>query len=385
MTRGIWVNSSPAVEQTWGTSNPMTAVGDMLVGGTAGVPARLASSTTGYVLTSNGIGVSPTWQVSASGFTNPMTTVGDLIVGGTLGAAGRLAAGTATYVLTSNGAGVAPTWQAAAGGGGAVAGSDKQIQYNNAGAFGAEAGFEYDQSTNTLTVDKVRTAASTTTSSGLRLAHGAAPTSPTDGDVWTTTSGIFARINGATVGPLSAGGSATQGKQTIAMTSGGMRPSLTAGCQPLVALEISSTNPEVVTLNFDPTTEESAQFSIAMPKKWNLGTMTVRFRWSHPTTTTNFGVVWSIAAVSIGDGETMAGAFGTAQQIADTGGATNTLYVTSETPAMTPATTSGGIAAGDTVFFKVSRKVADGSDTMAVDARLHGLDIFITTNADTDA
>jgi hypothetical protein len=38
---------------------------------------------------------------------------------------------------------------------GTPAGSDKQIQYNNSGAFGAEAGFEYDPATNTLSVDKI--------------------------------------------------------------------------------------------------------------------------------------------------------------------------------------------------------------------------------------
>ena len=43
----------------------------------------------------------------------------------------------------------------AGGGGGAVAGSDKQVQFNDGGAFGAEAGFEYDKTTNTLTVAKV--------------------------------------------------------------------------------------------------------------------------------------------------------------------------------------------------------------------------------------
>lgn len=36
----------------------------------------------------------------------------------------------------------------------------------------------------------------------LNLAHGSAPGSPANGDVWTTTSGVYARINGATVGPL---------------------------------------------------------------------------------------------------------------------------------------------------------------------------------------
>lgn len=47
--------------------------------------------------------------------------------------------------------------------------------------------------------------AATTGVSSLRLAHGTAPSSPVDGDVWTTTSGVFARINGSTVGPFGAG------------------------------------------------------------------------------------------------------------------------------------------------------------------------------------
>jgi len=40
--------------------------------------------------------------------------------------------------------------------------------------------------------------AATTALSSLRLAHGAAPTSPVDGDMWTTTAGLFVRINGVT-------------------------------------------------------------------------------------------------------------------------------------------------------------------------------------------
>ena len=38
---------------------------------------------------------------------------------------------------------------------GTPAGSNTQVQYNNNGAFGAEAGFEYDDVTNTLTVDNI--------------------------------------------------------------------------------------------------------------------------------------------------------------------------------------------------------------------------------------
>ncbi len=47
------------------------------------------------------------------------------------------------------------------------------------------------------------TVASGTGSSGFNLPHGAAPSSPVNGDMWTTTSGLFVRINGSTVGPLS--------------------------------------------------------------------------------------------------------------------------------------------------------------------------------------
>lgn len=42
------------------------------------------------------------------------------------------------------------------------------------------------------------TAASITANAGLRIPHGTAPTSPVDGDFWSTTTGFFARINGAT-------------------------------------------------------------------------------------------------------------------------------------------------------------------------------------------
>ena len=43
-------------------------------------------------------------------------------------------------------------------------------------------------------------------SSSLNVPHGTAPSSPVDGDVWTTTAGMYVRVNGTTIGPLSAGG-----------------------------------------------------------------------------------------------------------------------------------------------------------------------------------
>jgi len=61
----------------------------------------------------------------------------------------------------------------------------------------------------------VITPASASGGSGFRLPHGAAPSSPTNGDVWTTTAGLYARINGVTYGPYST----TSGFGTILSTT----------------------------------------------------------------------------------------------------------------------------------------------------------------------
>lgn len=50
--------------------------------------------------------------------------------------------------------------------------------------------------------DRLLTAASTTGRAGVNIPHGSAPSSPVNGDMWTTTAGLYIRINGATVGPL---------------------------------------------------------------------------------------------------------------------------------------------------------------------------------------
>jgi len=60
-----------------------------------------------------------------------------------------------------------------------------------------------DSSQNATFAGTVITPAATTAISSVRLPHGTAPTSPVNGDMWTTTAGLYVRINGVTVGPLS--------------------------------------------------------------------------------------------------------------------------------------------------------------------------------------
>jgi hypothetical protein len=49
----------------------------------------------------------------------------------------------------------------------------------------------------------LQTAASSSAGAGINLTPGAAPTSPNNGDLWSTSTGFYGRVNGATVGPFS--------------------------------------------------------------------------------------------------------------------------------------------------------------------------------------
>lgn len=172
------------------------------------------------------------------------------------------------------------------------------------------------------------------------------------------------------------------GKETIWIPASAMAPRATSGCATLATVAGASNQPDRSTLDFDPSTQEFAEFAVAMPKSWNEGTVSFEALWSHPSTTTNFGVVWQLQGVAISNDDAFAATFGTAVSASDTGGTTDDLYVTAESGAVT---IGGTPAALDLVQFRVCRLPSDASDTMAVDARLHGIRLFITTDTENDA
>jgi hypothetical protein len=172
-----------------------------------------------------------------------------------------------------------------------------------------------------------------------------------------------------------------QGKHTIAMPAGAMVPRTTNGAA-ASSEELATNDVMIAYLEFDAATAEAAQFAIPMPKGWNEGTVTARFFWKHPATTTNFGVVWGIRANAVSNDDALDASWGTAVTVTDTGGTTGDLYVSDETAALT---IGGTPAEGDLVIFEVYRVAADGSDTMAVDAHLIAVQVYYTINAATDA
>lgn len=173
----------------------------------------------------------------------------------------------------------------------------------------------------------------------------------------------------------------TGGLNTIYVPAGAMVARTTNGAA-TGTVETTTNRVMLRSLDFDPTTNEFAQFSVRMPKSWNEGTVTAAFTWKHAATTVNFGVVWGIQGVALSDDDAADTAFGTAQTVTDTGGTTNDIYISATTSAVT---IGGTPAAQDWVCFQVYRDAAAGGDTMAIDAGLLGVTLYYTTDAATDA
>lgn len=173
------------------------------------------------------------------------------------------------------------------------------------------------------------------------------------------------------------------GAYSFVIDASQMIPRTTNGCAALATYESTTNKVNIDYLAFDPTTQEFCQFKISkMPKSWNESTITAVPIWAHPATTTNFGTVWGVSALALSNDDAIDTAFGTAQTSTDTGGTTADVY---HGPATSAVTIGNTPAEGDTVIFQVSRNPADGSDTMAVDGWLVGIEITITTNAANDA
>ena len=169
------------------------------------------------------------------------------------------------------------------------------------------------------------------------------------------------------------------GKETIWVPAVAMYPNTTNGCAALAQVELSN-GPEIKTLDFDKDSDENAQFAVAFPKSWNEGTVT--FQVFFTADSTNSGTVsWDLAGVACSDNDTINVAFGTA--VAPTAkahsGTANDIDVTAESGAVTIA---GSPAAGDEVFFQITRDVSD--DTLTADAKLLGIKLFFTTDAAND-
>ena len=144
----------------------------------------------------------------------------------------------------------------------------------------------------------------------------------------------------------------------------------------------NATQPDFRTLAFDAGTDEFAQFSIAMPKMWNEGTVLFTFYWTHAGSAGN-DVIWTIAGTSVSNDEAIGGViFGTAVNYQDTALTAKDLHIISSDTALTIA---GSPAVGDVCFFQISRDANNGNDDFASDALLMGVKMTYTVDGLNDA
>ena len=186
----------------------------------------------------------------------------------------------------------------------------------------------------------------------------------------------------AFVGSITAAGNAvkTVGKETIFIPAAAMYPTTTNGCAALAQVEGTAGRPEIKALDFDPSSDENAQFTVAFPKSWNESTIT--FKAFFTVTGTDSGTVsWALSGVATADNDAIDVAFGTA--VAPTAkahsGTSGDINVTAESGNVTIA---GSPSTDEMVFFNIMRDVS--ADNQTGDARLLGIQIFFTTDAAND-
>ena len=170
------------------------------------------------------------------------------------------------------------------------------------------------------------------------------------------------------------------GLETIFVPATAMFGTTTNGAE-ANAVETTATRPEMKVLDFDASTIEYAQFSIAMPKSWNEGTLTFQAFWS-PSTTNTGNCLIGLQGVSVANDATSDVTFNAAVDVTDAG--TGTVEDVLVSP-VSAAVTVKSAAADTYTYFQVARNATSGSDTFTGDVRLLGIKIFYTTDAANDA
>jgi len=214
------------------------------------------------------------------------------------------------------------------------------------------------------------------------MAAGGSGAGPTLSSTGSTDTNIDMNLNPAGSGVLKSGTAAVKiaGTETIFIPAQAMFGTETNGADAQV-IETAATRPVMKVLDFDPSTIEYAQFSIAMPKSWNEGTLTFQAFWAPSSTDTGNALI-GLQAVSVANDATSDVAFPAAVDVTDAGGGAVEDVLVSPVSANVTVTS----AAADTyTYFQVARNATSGSDDFTGDVRLLGIKLFYTTDAANDA
>jgi hypothetical protein len=193
-------------------------------------------------------------------------------------------------------------------------------------------------------------------------------------------SGITAGQTRTLTVPDASGTIALIGSQDEWLPAGAFIPAITNGPSAGVVALATSGIP-LATLDFDATTFESACCFWRPPKRWDGGTITFEAIWT--AASGSGGVVFQLAGRAFSNDDALdAAAFSANVTAADTLITANDNHTTPTSGALT---LDGSPVDADLVVLRIARDPTNGSDTLAVDAKLLGVVVHYTANAGNDA
>lgn len=154
----------------------------------------------------------------------------------------------------------------------------------------------------------VTTLASTTTTAGLNIPHGTAPTAPVNGDVWTTTSGLFWRQNGSTKQTMNLGDTQTvSGNITFSNASLTLGNSTAASTYNLGTGATLNATTKAINIGTAGVSGSTTNITIGSAVSGALGTTTVNGNITATGTTLTLGNSTAASTINVGTGATLSG------------------------------------------------------------------------------
>ena len=171
-----------------------------------------------------------------------------------------------------------------------------------------------------------------------------------------------------------------KGRQTLIIRADEFLPTIANGAA-LGVRAVATSNIPLATMNFDTTAQEYARAPLALPKKWNKGTVTAEVIWTGAAAGSG-GVTFTVGVCAWSDGDNLQTIGGAPANSADTYLGADLLHVS---PVTTNITVGQTPVDGDLLYVLLSRLVSDANDTLAQDAQVVAVRIFYNVTTSNDA
>jgi len=170
------------------------------------------------------------------------------------------------------------------------------------------------------------------------------------------------------------------GVQHLYIPAAAIRPTITNGAQAVAVTENTALRPNYSALQFDASSDESAQFHIAMPDNWDEGTVRFQIYMSQGSTGSG-GIAIGVQCVALADNDTFDTNYGSIVLYHLTAKATpNDLMVSDVPPAASAVTIAGSPSTSELTYCRIFRDVSDAGDTLSEDAALIGAKMLYRLN-----